>query len=435
MESVLAEFNRELFRRYDLLFTDMSYGTAVADICKTEERLRHYVRSNLEQTTAGLLADGAKMTVLQVTGVDIPQYVLAGDGNGAVLRSQIMAYMKAEPFGNALSDATKHLQVIQSRGYDSYDMEAEMDKNYEEVERVLQNTEETDVDLQAPVREIQQKRSLGVLQLAHPSPGAISRSMITPASYASRRGLTQGNGPRTAESLSAGDALLFDQYLFEKCGSHFAVRDGSRLKYQLEYIIAGKADDYGNLEKVAEKLLFWREASNFLYIVTDAEKTGLAGTIASVVSALLLSPELEEPLKYAILFAWSFSESISDLRILFEGGKVPLVKSQDTWKTSFWNMLGFGSGAKGDKGLDYEEYLRMLVLMTDVQTKTMRLMDIMEMDMRETPGNLHFRIDACIDSMTAEVSYESRLGFTGTFRRRRGYTEWPTAQGGNGGGT
>ena len=33
-------------------------------------------------------------------------------------------------------------------------------------------------------------------------------------------------------------------------------------------------------------------------------------------------------------------------------------------------------------------------------------------------------LDGCIDCLTAEVSFGSNVGFSGTFIRRRGYTEW-----------
>ena len=434
-ESVLAEFHRALFERYDLLFTDLSYGGPVADIGNAEERLRHYVQNNLEPTTMGLLSGQTKMTGLRMTGISIPQHVRASDGNGAVFRKQILAYMKAEPLGNALSEATDNLEILQLRGYDTYDMEAEMDQNYAELQQALQSTDEGDTSLAQPVEEIQKKRSLGVLTLAHPSRASISNATIVLSDYASKRSLSHGNGTAGTESLSAADALLFDEYLFEKCGLHGKPREGSRLQSQLAYIVAGKGSDYSNLENVAERLLFWREASNYLYIVTDSEKTGFAETIGAIVAFLTGVPDVKDLLKNAILFAWSFAESISDLRILFDGGKVPLVKSRDTWKTTFSGMLGFGSGASGDSGLSYEEYLRILVLLTDLQTKTLRLMDIMEMDIRQTPGNQNFRIDGCMDEMTASVSYETGMGFNGIFTRRRGYPEWPAGDDGNGGGT
>jgi len=34
-------------------------------------------------------------------------------------------------------------------------------------------------------------------------------------------------------------------------------------------------------------------------------------------------------------------------------------------------------------------------------------MDVMEMDIRLTPGNQNFRMDGCIDSLTAYLTYRS----------------------------
>ena len=80
------------------------------------------------------------------------------------------------------------------------------------------------------------------------------------------------------------------------------------------------------------------------------------------------------------------------------------------------------SGGSSGEGLSYEEYLRIMLLMTDLNDKTWRLMDLMEMDIRETQGNIHFRIDGCLDTITAHVTIEGGSGFEGTFIRTRGYT-------------
>lgn len=48
MDSVLAEYHRELFERYGFLFVDISYGTKKADIPNMEEHLRSYLEKNCE---------------------------------------------------------------------------------------------------------------------------------------------------------------------------------------------------------------------------------------------------------------------------------------------------------------------------------------------------------------------------------------------------
>ena len=41
MNSVLAEYNRELLSQYDLLFVDTSYGSGTPSIANAEEHLRN----------------------------------------------------------------------------------------------------------------------------------------------------------------------------------------------------------------------------------------------------------------------------------------------------------------------------------------------------------------------------------------------------------
>lgn len=48
-------------------------------------------------------------------------------------------------------------------------------------------------------------------------------------------------------------------------------------------------------------------------------------------------------------------------------------------------------------------------------------MDIMEMDIRQTPGNHLFRMDACIDSLKADIQYVTRDRRTYIVTRRYGY--------------
>jgi len=147
--------------------------------------------------------------------------------------------------------------------------------------------------------------------------------------------------------------------------------------------------------------------------------------MASLLTAVMMVPELKELVKYSILFAWTFAESVSDLRILFSGGRVPLMKSDDTWRLGLEAMFSFRDSDGGDcgEGLYYRDYLRMIVFMTDFDKKTQRLMDIMEMDIRKTAGNADFRIDHCLDCFRAEIEIGTSYGYGATIERVYGYEE------------
>ena len=62
-----------------------------------------------------------------------------------------------------------------------------------------------------------------------------------------------------------------------------------------------------------------------------------------------------------------------------------------------------------------------MLYMEDGTKKNMRAMDLMEMDIRRTPGNAHFCMDACFDSYTADVSISSAYGYAFETRRHYGY--------------
>jgi hypothetical protein len=226
--------------------------------------------------------------------------------------------------------------------------------------------------------------------------------------------------------ISGGEKLLLEQYYFEKCSRYGAELEKSLLKYQLEYLIYGHGSDYENLNSMAKTLLFWREASNMLYLFSCEEKVEQADLLASGLAILMFMPQIKELLKYSILFAWTFAETISDLNILFSGGRVPLFKSDSTWRLGIFEMLLFRDYLNGGdlgSGLYYSDYLRIKLFMTDSCVKTTRLMDVIEMDIRKTDGNSAFRIDNCLDVFKAELTVGTGYGYDAKVEKIYGYEE------------
>ena len=103
MNSVLAEFHRELLEQYDLLFVDMSYGGAYADIGNTEEHLRNYMQKNLRLESGRLgLGNIRDFFAMDAGRVHIGRYSVASDDGGAVLKRQVTDYMADYPIGEIL---------------------------------------------------------------------------------------------------------------------------------------------------------------------------------------------------------------------------------------------------------------------------------------------------------------------------------------------
>ena len=106
----------------------------------------------------------------------------------------------------------------------------------------------------------------------------------------------------------------------------------------MEYLIGGKTSDVANLKVVVRRLLLIREGINLAYLETDVQKSQEALTLALGVTSAVGNPELAEPVKHAILAAWAYAESVSDVRILLDGGHVSLIKTEAQWRTSLEHL-------------------------------------------------------------------------------------------------
>ena len=59
-----------------------------------------------------------------------------------------------------------------------------------------------------------------------------------------------------------------------------------------------------------------------------------------------------EAVAQALLLAWALGESVMDLRSLMKGGKVPLVKSTETWQLSLAGLMTLGTEDDHGEGVD-----------------------------------------------------------------------------------
>ena len=59
--------------------------------------------------------------------------------------------------------------------------------------------------------------------------------------------------------------------------------------------------------------------------------------------------------------------------------------------------------------------------MTNQLEKTKRMMDIMEMDIRQTEGNAGFKLDYCVDVFRAQLEVGTKYGYEVGIERIYGY--------------
>ncbi len=430
MNSVLAEFHRELLARYNLFFIDTSYGTDYASYQETAEHLQKYMNENLKCSGTFLPILTKDLLSLEVTNVSVSGFSVASDEDGAVLRRQAVDVMKDEFLIGYLNKVKDWFEVVR---------EYELNENVTDIQKkvVQQEIIEWEETLGGPLAsekgilkkalDIIKTPTNGFLYLVM-DVGKLSKQEIAVEEYLSARRLNQGTGMR--ENMPYEDTfvneLLFHEYILKQVGRYQAEKEGSLLKYQAEYILVGRNSDVANLKEIAERLFLLREAANIFHIISSEEKMESTKIVSAAIANLLTQPEIEPVIQTLLVLAWAGLESVRDVKLLFQGDRVPLIKVEGEWFYGIHSIESYIEyenldGKVEDAGLTYADYLRVFLCFETSKNKTYRLMDIMEMDIRQTKGNASFRMDACIDSLEANILVKSGYGYSFELKRSYGY--------------
>ncbi|MBR5420497.1 MAG: hypothetical protein IK115_05045 [Lachnospiraceae bacterium] len=432
MDSVLAEYNRALFDRYDLLFIDTSYDGGYGSEDALCERLEYYLDRNLKPVKAIPLPGVKDPCDLKLDSLELTRVSRATDEGGAVFRYMALSYM-LERYGiGYVAGAMDLMESSASAQLSGTDVSAELFAAQGQVDAfeapAPPEEEEAGEDWEEPPEKdrpadaVEASASAGLL-LGQVIRGEISGAVADLPALASQRSLIVGDGmPEDWEDRnSLEEQLLFTEFIMEKCANYREPKDGCQLKYETEYVIAGKDNDRDNLESVAFKLFLLRGTSNTVYFFSDGAKQAEAEAMAAGLAFVCCVPEAQPLFKALIEAAWIYAETINDLKILFDGGKVPLVKSEADWKLSLSSALGMAAtGGEGGNGLTYQDHLRIFLYTTSLEKRTARCMDVVEMDVR-LAGYPDFRLDNCVAGATVQLIVSSGYGYSFLMERRFRY--------------
>lgn len=430
--SVFSGYNRELFERYRVFFLDGGYGSG--EFCPGI--MISIVEDSLKQSCftekRGNLWNCSYQTAA------ITSYTLATDQQGKPFQEQAVEYMKdtlgiqgIQLLADQLTQQKKTVEEQEIQGdyesakeaQDEYEKKKEERKQQEEADRENGKTAAADNgesgalqvevpdDFQNPLDIIRQVQKMGLLGLVVPADAQISQEEISLEKQPSRRTLKKGMGvPAAQMESSAVDDLLFLQYMMEVLGCYGEEKTENGLRYQLEYVIGGKHSDQENLKKVVQELLAVRTAANMVHLLTDSAKQAQVHQMALIIASAVALPFLEGIISLALQAAWAFGESILDIRGLLKGGKVPLVKDAGSWNLSLENLSNIleilnQEEDKEKSGMDYQEYLRLLLFMKGSQTRLDRTIDLAEQEM-QAGGQENFRMDLCVYALETELGIQ-----------------------------
>lgn len=219
------------------------------------------------------------------------------------------------------------------------------------------------------------------------------------------------------ESLSEAtlNTVIFGEYVLTHFGNASEEKDDTALDYETEYIIGGKDSDVENLKVVVNRITAIRSSLNFISILADSSKKSEAYTLAAAMVGYTGMPVLIKVFQMLILSAWASAEAITDVKALLEGEKVPTIKDSDEWNLSIEGFKNFTAKdievISCDTGLDYEDYLRVLLAMENRQTQYYRTMDMIQTDM-VLNENEDFLMTECLCEAEICASYTASQLFT-----------------------
>ncbi len=174
-----------------------------------------------------------------------------------------------------------------------------------------------------------------------------------------------------------------------------------------EYIIHGSKSDKSNYNFCRNCIFVIRNASNLAYLLSDTAKMDIIKAVAEC-----LTPGVAGVLTTAVIAEiWAAAETKMDMDKLLNNDRVPFIKNTDTWQTDVDLLLessdlrgeldqesrdALGTeegkikdmdGAEADngnpsEGQTYDEYLMAMMMLVNKDVRTLRLMDIVQINMK-----------------------------------------------------
>lgn len=432
MNSILAEYHRELLEQYNVFFTDISYGTQVIAYENMTEHLKNYINHNLQGDDLFMQGVYGNLIHMELDNIAVNGALSACEEGGISLRRQAVDAIKQDVGITYLEKTGEWLATLQSSGIMDINL---LEKQKEAEKKVVELTgkkmgtlfeEEEQEDNAVTFYEA------GILNLVADREELSARE-ITLSQYASHRVHFESGGLSVPESYADDfwDELFFHEYIMSYTSHYGEKNSGSAyeknfgLAYETEYLLAGKAKDIDNLKAVAGQILAIRGGANLIALMQDEGKKQYVQILAFSMASLLGIPEAEEVLEELLKIIWAMAEALYDVTILLQGGRIPVIKQPEEWHYSMENALNFVRPETGQTkitdGLSYEDYLRILLCFHGKEELTMRMADVMEMNIRNTPGNENFCMDGCFESFRVQIVYRGERDKKYTIDRTYGY--------------
>lgn len=404
MFSLFSEYEPHLSEKYDLFYLDTSFRTGKESADELCRHLWTFIHENL--TTV----KGTNIYDLELSGVNVHSFVRATDDNGLVFYRQAIQTIKQKMGVSFAEDWILENSFRDDLEENSEKFEADCDK-YKDV---VKDYEDEDEEVSGEAYRWDGAWSGFFSSMALPKGSVVSSKGANLENVPSHREVSIGSGQVFGNENELLQKQWFITYLCEYFSQAQQVfKEESKenyLDYQMEYVIAGKESDRENLEAVIQQLLLLREGTNYVFLLAHPQLNQKAETLSIALVGLTGNAALIKALKHLILLSWAYGESLVEVRQLLSGQELSLLKTEEDWQVSLsglFALLGnpamYDEQKKVQKGLDYEDFLRILLSRHSAETLAMRSLDIIEGELQLLENCEKIHVDHCIEQLTAQV--------------------------------
>lgn len=416
LESVFADYCSPLWETYKILGVRVDDTEGKLCFNNREAQLRGLTLDHLGSKEQKTLLSGMSLLTAEMTDARYDPYRLLTDQNGVVFQKAVCTYMKK----NIAYEMAKSV-------YNHYEAVKEVKKDYKNPDEgiadamdALKHPEKYETEgagnsssrqLKGEARQGDKTKKEDSGEKATPTENPLEIEETV-----SHRSLEKG----TMDSYVGTDwyqKVLFYQYLVNYLGNYVEKKQDRVLEYELEYVLGGKRNDADNLKIVVTELLAMREPLNMASLTASSQRQSEAMALAVTLAGVSANPAVIEAVKYGILVAWAFAESVLDVRTLLSGGKITMIKSDADW-TSNVHMIpellsGWSVAKDCSQGLDYGQYAAILLLFHKGNTLAMRTMDVEEAYVQTQEGYENFQMDHVLCETELTATYEFQPVFLG----------------------
>lgn len=430
MESGFSEYNAYLWANYQILGVDLAYGSDTYGTAAYEERLLGRAEYNANPD------EGVRIGRVTATGVSVDNYTLLTDFGGNPIVQQAVKVAGSSLVENGLDFITGVLK--EDTSIESVDIDSVVSSGKNSLEEAKRENAEKkkkadeDHDPKTSSKDYPDPTTVedNPLDAFDKMKGMVDSGILTSVlgtsgvsqygktyDLPSERALNAGNSSKA--DVGALDKALYIKYILENMSYYGNDLSHHGLQYEAEYLIVGKATDEGNLATVVEKILVAREAANYVAILKEGSLMSQADAMAGLLAGWTANPAIVEAVKYALIGAWAYMESILDVRLLLSGGQVALIKNASQWTSNLSNLSAFtDAGVKAKDcggGISYKKSLITMLAVNSMDTLGLRQADIMEDALSTQVDYASVRLDNMLSQSDVTISYEASGLFLSLF--------------------